>query len=220
MSAKIQKSLRSIRIFTLIELLVVIAIIAILASMLLPALNKARERALASSCQNNVKQIAMSTMFYRQDYNDLVPPFYINSQTWITRMVTSKHITWKSIYSKICPSVKREIPKPIPSTFYVMAMNSHIGNGNFTNESRIKHPSSLLFITGDAYFRDNSNKFRDSPYYFSCDDSGAGNQYVPRFYPLHNKSGNVVYFDGHCKLLPYNELDRTRPSIQWNYDFQ
>lgn len=70
------KKICSKALFTLIELLVVIAIIAVIASMLLPALNKARERGAHSACMNNIKQLAILFTYYINDFDYFPVPYY------------------------------------------------------------------------------------------------------------------------------------------------
>jgi prepilin-type N-terminal cleavage/methylation domain-containing protein/prepilin-type processing-associated H-X9-DG protein len=103
--------------FTLIELLVVIAIIAILAAILFPVFAQARNKARATACLSNLKQIGMATRIYSQDYDEvLVPSYLYNSKT-----------TWEWWMDLLQPYVKNRDVFVCPNWSAVEVRSIHVG---------------------------------------------------------------------------------------------
>lgn len=196
---RIQSARSPVARFTLIELLVVVSIIAVLASLLLPALSRARMMARSTGCKNNLKQFGLGLIVYTDEEADYMPPAYMDtahgwsgSINWPEFLFPKMNVpspanhNSRSTWPLACPEVKGQLITSDDKT-YAYARNSQI----FRNFIFAKYGHN----TYDVAIADMSvvSSFLDA----NKESTGPGTGAEANIAYRHVNRANTAYLDGH-----------------------
>ncbi|MCF7847963.1 MAG: prepilin-type N-terminal cleavage/methylation domain-containing protein [Kiritimatiellales bacterium] len=174
----------------MIELLVVVAIIAILASMLLPALRRARESATRIVCGSNQRQFAVAFSLYADDYDGLYPLHYTflpaSLRFWTSRLHVAGVLTHEQQASLACPSNEYRAYQ-LDSCRAKYSYHTLMGN---RISSSVTKPSHMPLLA-DAALLSGTTK---CTYYF-----WQGFWQTQIGFDVHESGANVLFLDGHVR---------------------